>query len=143
LAITSPSLTILDLAGTLGKADLAAATLVAHPKRRGARALRALLESERGQRVTRSEAERRALVVMREHGLEPDSSDVKIGPYRVDFLFERERVAVEIDGYRYHGTTKRFVDDRRRTATSRRAAFRCSRSPGTTSGPVLRPPCSG
>ena len=53
---------------------------------------------------------------MRAHGIEPDRSDVAIGPYRVDFLFERERLVVEVDGYRYHGTPRRFVDDRRRIA---------------------------
>jgi very-short-patch-repair endonuclease len=34
----------------------------------------------------------------------------------VDFWFERERLAVEVDGYRYHGTPKRFVSDRRKIA---------------------------
>jgi very-short-patch-repair endonuclease len=132
IPITSPSLTLLDLAGTLGRHDLSGAlnearvqrlvtdddlraSLAAHPNRRGASALRCLVDEERGPRITRSEAERRALDVMRAHGIEPDASDVAIGPYRVDFLFERERLAVEVDGYRYHGTPKRFVADRRRT----------------------------
>ena len=53
---------------------------------------------------------------MKEHGLQPDASDHRIGPYRVDFWFEAARVAVEVDGYRYHATPKRFVDDRRRAA---------------------------
>jgi very-short-patch-repair endonuclease len=96
-------------------ADLRA-TLSAHPTRRGARALRALLASERGPRITRSKAERIALRLLREHGLEPDEADYPIGPYRVDFYFRRERVAVEVDGYRYHSTPRRFVGDRRRTA---------------------------
>lgn len=133
LAITSPSLTILDIAADHTASRLAAvinearvqrlvterglrATLTAHPNRRGSSALRAHLSSEHGPRITRSEAERRALVVMRKHGIEPDESDVEIGPYRVDFLFRRERLVVEVDGYRYHGTPKRFVDDRRRAA---------------------------
>lgn len=81
-----------------------------------ARDLAKLLASERGPRITRSTAERRALRAMRKYGVEPDASDFPIGPYRVDFWFERERLAVEVDGYRYHGTPKRFVDDRRRMA---------------------------
>jgi very-short-patch-repair endonuclease len=133
IPITSPSLTLLDLAGDLEPADFAAAlnearvqrlvtdgtlsaTLAAHQQRRGAKALRALLDSERGPRITRSEAERRALELMRSHGIEPDDTDVPIGPYRVDFLFRRERLIVEVDGYRYHGTRYRFVRDRRRIA---------------------------
>ena len=126
-------MTLLDLAGTAGFTRLPEAlnearvqrlvtdrelraTLAAHPKRRGAKALRKLLNLERGPRITRSEAERLALCVMRQHGIEPDASDIQVGPYRVDFWFEHERLAVEIDGYRYHGTRKRFVGDRRKIA---------------------------
>ncbi|MGI9020362.1 MAG: endonuclease domain-containing protein [Solirubrobacterales bacterium] len=125
-------MTLLDLAGLLGGGELATAlnearvlrlvreseleaTLGRHPQRRGAAALRKLLASERGPRMTRSEAERRALALMRRHGLEPET-DVEIGPWRVDFLFRDERVVVEVDGYRYHSTPKRFVEDRRRAA---------------------------
>ena len=132
LPVTSPSLTLLDLAGVLNSAELASAlnearvrrivteahleaTLAAHALRTGAKALRRLLDSEQGARITRSEAERRALQLMRRHGLEPES-DVPIGPWRADFLFRAERVIVEVDGYRYHSTPKRFVDDRRRAA---------------------------
>ena len=132
LAITSPSLTLLDLAGTLNRRELITAlnegrvqglvndarlhaTLAAHPQRKGARALRQLIDTEKGPRITRSEAERKALRVMTSYGIEPDASDLEIGSYRLDFYFERERLAVEVDGYRYHGTPKRFVDDRHRT----------------------------
>ena len=34
----------------------------------------------------------------------------------MDFLFRAEGVVVEVDGYRYHSTPRRFVDDRRRAA---------------------------
>ena len=133
IPITSPALTLLDLAGGLGRTELAGAlnearvqrlvsdddlraTLRAHSHRRGAKALRAHLDSERGPTVTRSEAERRALKLMREHGLEPDETDCEIGPYRVDFIFRDEQLVVAVDGYRYHGTRHRFMRDRRRIA---------------------------
>lgn len=133
LPITCPSLTLLDLAGVVGVDELASAlnearvqrlvttaqleaTLDHHPKRRGARVLREVLDVERGPQITRSEAERRALKLMRAHDIEPDETDYPIGPYRVDFLFRPERLIVEVDGYRYHGTPHRFVTDRRRTA---------------------------
>jgi very-short-patch-repair endonuclease len=66
--------------------------------------------------VTRSEAERRALMLMRRQGVEPDHSDYPIGRFRVDFYFAKERIAVEVDGFRYHATPDRFVHDRRRIA---------------------------
>ena len=131
LPVTSLSLTLLDLGGSLTEEAFAAAVnearvehhirdralhavLRRHPTRKGARALRSLLATERGPRITESEAERRALRVMRAHGIEPDATQHPIGPYRVDFWFEHERVAVEVDGYRYHSTPGRFVEDRRR-----------------------------
>lgn len=133
LPITSPSLTLLDLAGVFERPELVEAlnearvqrlvteaglraTVKSHPNRRGARALRRLLDAERGPRIVRSTAERIALRVLREHNLEPDESDVRIGPYRVDFLFRRERLVIEVDSYSFHSTPKRFVDDRRRMA---------------------------
>ena len=131
LPLTSPSLTLLDLAGVLGRDGLLAclhearvhrlvtdrdlyATLTAHPNRRGARALRKLLASEGSVRITRSDAERRTLRVLREHGLEPDASEFPVGPYKLDFYFAVERVAVEYDSRAFHDNPKRFVSDRRR-----------------------------
>ena len=133
LPIISPALTVLDLAGCLGEDELAEVlnearvqrlvgdrelhcVLDRYPLRTGARALRSLLAAEGSPRITRSEAERRALRAMRDHGIEPDATQHPIGPYRVDCWFERERVAVEVEGFRYHSTPRRFADDRRRTA---------------------------
>jgi very-short-patch-repair endonuclease len=133
LPISAPALTIMDIAGLGCVAELRACfneariqrvvtdqalrtAIARHPKRRGARALSALLGSERGPTITRSEAERVALRVMRKHGIEPDASDVRVGRYRVDFLFRAERLVVEVDGYRFHGTPHRFASDRRRIA---------------------------
>lgn len=82
IPVTSPSLTLLDLAGTLTPdAFLGAlhearvqklvtdrqlrATLERHPNRRGAKALRETLQTEGGIRVTRTRAERVALGLMR------------------------------------------------------------------------------
>jgi very-short-patch-repair endonuclease len=133
LPITSPSLTLLDLAGVVGEDDLARAlnearvqdlvndgeihdTLRAHPNRRGAKWLRALMSSEESAFKVESEAERLCLKLMIKNGLKPDAAGAWIGPYRVDFLYEAERLVVEVDGYRYHRTRERFVRDRRRRA---------------------------
>ena len=132
LPLTSPSLTLLDLAAELRPEGLTSAlhearvqrivtdeqlssSLAAHPTRRGARALRAHLGAEGSARVTRSEAERVALRLMRKHGMDPES-DVRLGAYRVDFLFRAEKLIVEIDGFKFHSTPHRFAADRRRTA---------------------------
>jgi very-short-patch-repair endonuclease len=133
LPLTSPSLTLLDVAGLVSEEELSravnearvlrlanerelATVLERHPTRKGARALRALIAAEAGPALTDSEAERLTLKAMREAGLEPDATQHAIGPYRVDFWFDEEAVAVEVDGYRYHSTPKRFVEDRRRAA---------------------------
>jgi very-short-patch-repair endonuclease len=114
-------LTLLDLAGVLGETDLVRAlnearvhgrltddalraTLAAHHNRRGARALRALLASEVAEFTVESEAEAVCLRRMLEHELKPDAAQVRIGRYRVDFLYRAERFVVEVDGHRFHGS---------------------------------------
>ena len=131
LPITSPSLTLLDLAGCVSEECLAASlnearvqnlvndgelhdTLGGHPNRRGAQALAKLLASEEAEFLTESEAERLCLKIMIQHDLKPDATRAEIGPYRVDFLYEAERLVVEVDGYRFHRGRDRFVGDRRR-----------------------------
>jgi very-short-patch-repair endonuclease len=133
LPLTSPSLTLLDIAGQVRERELADAlnearvqkivndgeihrTLAAHRNRRGARALRKLFDAADARFATESRTERLCLRLMIEHGLEPDETQVWIGPYRVDFLYRPERLVVEADSYQFHGTKKRFVEDRRRTA---------------------------
>lgn len=133
LPITSLSLTLLDLAGCLNAAQLVSAlneariqkrnidgalrsTLAAHPNRRGARALARLLASDRAAFVVGSRAEELCLELMLAHDLRPDASQAPIGPYRADFLYEAERLVVEVDGFRFHATPDRFIRDRRRRA---------------------------
>lgn len=133
LPIASPSLTLLDIASRLSRDELADtihaarhrrlvtddelhATLAAHPQRKGAQALRRVLASAEMSMTVESRAEARCLRLMVRHRLKPDRSQAAIGPYRVDFLYERERVIVEVDGYRHHGGRRPFDDDRRRVA---------------------------
>ena len=133
LPVSSPALTLLDIAGLGDLDELTAclhearvlrlvsdaalrATLAAHPNRPGARALRRLLEREGGLRITRSEAERRTVALLRKHGLLPDASDFPVGPYKLDFYFRRERVALEYDSREFHDNPHRFTHDRRRIA---------------------------
>jgi very-short-patch-repair endonuclease len=131
MPITSPSLTLLDLASVVTEEVLATAlnearvkelvtdrdlraTLGSHPNRPGAAALARLLKRGESEFAVESEAERICLRLMIAHDLKPDRSRARIGPYRVDFLYEAERLVVEVDGFKFHRTKVRFVRDRRR-----------------------------
>lgn len=133
LPVTSPALTFLDLAADLARDDLADAihdarhrgivtdaqlhaTLAGHPTRRGGRALAALLAADEMSFAIESRAEARCLRLMVKHRLKPDASQFWVGPHRVDFVYHRERLVVEADGYRHHGGRGSFDDDRRRTS---------------------------
>jgi len=133
MPITSPSLTLLDLASVVAEDVLAKAlnearvnelvidgdlraTLHAHANRPGAAALARLLRRDESEFAVESEAERLCLRLMIADDLKPDRSRARIVPYRVDFLYEAEQLVVEVDGFRFHGTKERFVRDRRRRA---------------------------
>jgi very-short-patch-repair endonuclease len=63
---------------------------------------------------TDSELERLFLALCRRFGISPPETQVRIGPYRVDFLWREERLIAETDGYRYHRGSIAFEDDRAR-----------------------------
>ena len=96
-------------------ADLGA-VLERHRGRAGVRRLRAVLAAEVGPALTDSEAEEHFLSVVDRGGLARPEVNVPVAGYRVDFLFRAQRLAVEIDGYRYHSSRPRFESDRRRAA---------------------------
>jgi len=132
LRVTTPRRTLLDLAATESgrplERALAAAlatnrvtrrTLLAHLDRRpyrrgGARALRALLDA--GPSLTRSEAEELLRALVRSARLPDPETNVRIGPYEVDVLWAKERLVVEVDGWRFHGDRKAIERDRARDA---------------------------
>lgn len=93
------------------------------PSSRGTRAVRAVLERAEGPRRTRSEAERRFLSVVRAAGLGDPRTNVRIGRYEVDAVWPDERVIVEIDGYAFHGSRRRFERDRQRDAELQAAGW--------------------
>jgi very-short-patch-repair endonuclease len=129
---TSVARTLLDLATRLGRRDLEQAIGLAererlvrpddlrtvlgrHPNRPGAAALRALLDDQAEPAVTDSEAEELFLSLWRETGLVQPLVNASVGPYRLDFYWPDHHTAVEIDGFRHHGTRSRFEGDRQRT----------------------------
>jgi very-short-patch-repair endonuclease len=88
-------------------------------RRQGAGRLRRALALSRPELpISRTELERRFAALCRCNRLPvpsfrawvPVSSD----GMEVDFLWERQRLVVEVDGYRFHGTRRAFETDRRR-----------------------------
>ena len=88
-------------------------------RRRGAALLRAVLDDYAGPTFTRSEFEERLLALCRTHRLAWPEVNAWITldagvAYQVDFLWPRERLIVETDGYRFHSSRGAFENDRLR-----------------------------
>jgi len=131
IPVTSPERTIADLAataparlveGALAEAEVRrlvtresmAAVVERSSGRAGARLLRALTGD--GPSLTRSQAEKRLLRLIRRGGLPRPVTNARVGPFEVDCLWPRERVIVEVDGFRFHGPRRAFERDRGRDA---------------------------
>jgi very-short-patch-repair endonuclease len=144
LRLTSPVRTLLDLAGTVPARELELAineaqvlglvrpaqlrgllTRAAPSRPRGTTALRTLLAD--APVPTRSELERRMRALARRIGLPLPRTQARVLHYTVDFLWPAERVVVEVDGYRAHGTRLRFETDRARDAALVAAGYRVLR----------------
>jgi very-short-patch-repair endonuclease len=85
-------------------------------RRRGVRRLRELIRARERLVVTRSAAEERFLELVRAGRLPHPEVNVRFGQFELDFLWRPEGVAVEIDGFEYHGSRRGFEQDRRRDA---------------------------
>ncbi|MEA2349043.1 MAG: hypothetical protein QOG62_2830 [Thermoleophilaceae bacterium] len=133
IPVTTPARTLLDLAAQLSGAELEqavaqaerrhlvtraklAALLARYPRRRGAAALRALLQHAEGPALTRSDAEKLFLSLVRRGKLPAPDTNVPLDPYEVDCLWREERLVVEIDSFAFHGDRRAFEADRRRDA---------------------------
>jgi very-short-patch-repair endonuclease len=143
IPVTSPGRTLLDLAceATSPELDIAASEAYAkrlvrqrdlafltanHRRHRGARRLRALISDPPA--LTRSDAERRLLDLVRRAGLpEPEGVNVPVAPYVVDFLWREQRLVVEVDGFAFHSSRAAFERDRRRDADLTARGFRVIR----------------
>ncbi|HKJ91516.1 MAG TPA: type IV toxin-antitoxin system AbiEi family antitoxin domain-containing protein [Longimicrobiales bacterium] len=132
LPVTTPARTLVDLAAVAASRDLERAVaraereqlvsremlagLVTRYKGRpGVPALRATLDRSGGVAFTRSEAETRFLALVRKAGLPVPQTNVMVHGYEIDFLWPLQRLAVEVDGCRYHSSRSRFESDRRRS----------------------------
>ncbi len=135
---TTPARTLHDLAAHLPQHELERAVeqaqilrlatkdeISTNMPRRGGPALRAALDGE--PHLTRSEAERRLLALIRQARLPRPAANVVVHGYEVDLLWRQQRLIVEIDGFRYHSTRRAFERDRARDAALQAAGYRVVR----------------
>lgn len=144
LPITSPARTLLDVASSMPVAELARLVEEAQLQRQATRAallraverghgrpgaprLRAVLRADEEPAVTRSEAERRLLVLIRAARLAAPRTNARVGRYEVDLLWPRQRLVVEVDGFAYHSSRTAFERDRRRDAELQAWGYRVLR----------------
>lgn len=142
--ITRPARTLRDLASVLPSGELKRVVVRArrydlipeselsrlgsrHRSRPGAPLLRAIASDGSSLRLTRSEAEDRFLDLVRSSRLPAPEANVLLEGYEVDFLWRREKLVVEVDGFEYHSSRRRFEGDRRRDGDLTAAGFRVVR----------------
>jgi len=132
MRVTTPARTLLDLASVLDARHLARAVEEARVLRLvglrdlhdvigragirpGVPALRRSLAAlEDAPSLTRSEAERRLLELVRAARLDAPLTNVRVGRHEVDLLWRNQRLIAEVDGYRFHASRSAFERDRRR-----------------------------
>lgn len=64
--------------------------------------------------MTRSAAEELFVALVRKAELPQPEINARIGRFEVDFLWRRERLVVEIDGFAFHRVRGKFERDRER-----------------------------
>jgi very-short-patch-repair endonuclease len=135
ISVTSSFRTIFDLAGVVQMRELERAfheaeareltdrvslpmLLERYPGRRGSKNLRTLLEARAPVGITRNDFEEAFVALVDRYRLRRPrmNADLAIRGrfFEIDALWERERVAVELDSRGIHGTRKKFESDRRR-----------------------------
>jgi very-short-patch-repair endonuclease len=144
IPITTPARTLLDLAGQASPRELEQALAVAERRRlvrrrdlrdvlgragprHGTALLRSLVEDEGAPPLTRSEAEDRLLALIRAGALPEPDVNVRIGGHEVDFLWRKERLVVEVDGFGFHSSRASFERDRLRDAELQASGVRVMR----------------
>jgi very-short-patch-repair endonuclease len=135
IPVTSPFRTVFDLAAVVKMRELERAfheaearglrdrvslpmLLERYPGRRGSRNVRALLEAGEDSGITRNDFEEAFRALVDAHGLRRPRMNADLALrerfFEIDALWERERVAVELDSRSIHGTRKKFESDRQR-----------------------------
>jgi very-short-patch-repair endonuclease len=84
--------------------------------RPGSAAIRLVMELEKGPALTRSEAERRLLELIRAAELPAPEHNVRVCGTEVDMFWPEQGVVVEVDGFAFHSARDAFERDRIRDA---------------------------
>jgi very-short-patch-repair endonuclease len=144
LRVTTPARTLLDLAASTPRAVLERLTEEAQvqklastaellaviergARRPGVRKLRAVVDLLDEPLLTRSEAERRLIALCRAAALPLPRTNVRLAGWEVDAVWNAQRLVVEVDGFKYHGTHPSFERDRRKDADLTLAGYRVLR----------------
>jgi hypothetical protein len=114
IPVTTPARTIADLRGAVSEWEWRRAARQAE-----LRGLRIEAQTD----GSRSDLERDFLRLCRRYGIPEPEVNVKVGRWTVDFLWRRERIAVETDFYGYHRGRIAFQDDHARDLELRRHGF--------------------
>lgn len=143
IPLTAPAWTLIDLGGTAATprelerayAEAQVRRLITPVRlreaigragrRRGVARAAGLLDAEPA--LTRSEAEERLLALIRAGGLPEPELNARVAGHEVDFLWRREKLVVEVDGYAFHSSRAAFERDRRRDADLQDAGLRVRR----------------
>jgi very-short-patch-repair endonuclease len=121
--VTTPARTVADLRGSVPGWELRRAT-------RQAQFLGLPLGPEAGTGRTRSDLEDEFLDFCAAQRLPAPEVNVRVGRWTVDFLWRRQRIAVETDYYGYHRGSVAFEDDHARDLDLRRYGYDVRRFTG-------------
>jgi very-short-patch-repair endonuclease len=138
IPVTSPARTLLDLAAELPQRETDRATDEArvrhlvtehslnkqfsrYPRHPGIAALKRAQQTD--PKLTRSEAERRLLELIRAARLPEPETNIRLHGHEVDFLWRECGLVVEVDGYAFHSGRGSFERDRRRDAQLATAGY--------------------
>jgi very-short-patch-repair endonuclease len=144
LPVTSPARVLLDLAPTSSARELerifdqAIVERVMRPadviellrrcgRHRGRARLQALVDHHTTTTFTRSEAEELFLGMVRAARLPQPLVNARRHGYEIDFLWPEHGVAVEIDGFAFHRTHRRFERDHRKDGALKDAGIDVTR----------------
>ncbi len=146
IPVTTVTRTLVDLAGVVAPADLEravneadvlrlldpAAVAAALERVRGRRgdghaALTAALARHHGPVVLRSALERRFRALLAAHAMPAAEHNVRVAGWEVDALWRAERLAVELDGARFHDTAAARARDAAKDAALEEAGWRLLR----------------
>jgi uncharacterized protein DUF559 len=113
--------------------------------RRGQRPLRELVDEALEPPPTRSDFERDFLDLCKRTGIPRPAVNATVEGFEVDMLWREQKLIVELDGFRDHGTRTGFEQDRERDAALQLAGYRIlrityrrlKREPEAVAGAVL------